>query len=159
MTPDRWQQISQIYHAALAKDPNERGRFLAQTCEGDVVALQREVESLLASEGTAEGFLAAPALKMAAKVMVENSGGSLTGRQIDTYQIQSALGAKLVEGRYYTGSAGTGGSPGRTYDVSLDGRRFLMIKEAVSTNTTSPPPELIVVQPWFEELKRLVPTK
>jgi hypothetical protein len=49
-------------------------------------------------------------------------------------------------------------SPGRTYDVSPDGKRFLMIKEAASTNTTSPPPELIVVQHWFEELKRLVPT-
>ena len=90
--PDRWQQVSQLYHAALAQDARERGRFLAQACGGDD-ALRREVESLLAHEGTAEGFLAAPALEMAAKVMAEDAGGSLTGRQIGTYQIQSALGA------------------------------------------------------------------
>jgi Tol biopolymer transport system component len=90
--PDRWQQVSQLYHAALAKDASERGPFLAQTCEGDD-AVRREVESLLAREGTVEGFLAAPALEMAAKVMAEDSGGSLTGRQMGTYQIQSALGA------------------------------------------------------------------
>ena len=62
--------------------------------------------------------------------------------------------AKLVEGRYLVGSANVG----RTYDVSPDGRRFLMIKEAASTNATSAPREIVVVQNWFEELKRLVPT-
>jgi hypothetical protein len=43
--------------------------------------------------------------------------------------------------------------------VSLDGQRFLMIKEAVSTDAASVPREIVVVQNWFEELKRLVPTK
>ena len=90
--PDRWSQVSQLYHAALAQDANERGRFLAQACEGDD-ALQREVESLLAHEGAAEGFLAAPALEVAAKVMAEDAGGSLSGRQIGGYQILSRLGA------------------------------------------------------------------
>ena len=41
----------------------------------------------------------------------------------------------------------------RTYDVSLDGRRFLMIKSD-NVQAASPPPERIVlVQNWFEELK------
>ncbi len=92
MNPDRWQQVSQLYHAALPQDPRERGRFLAHACRGDD-ALRREVESLLAHEGTAEGFLATPALEMAAKVMAEDAGGPLTGRQIGTFQIQCALGA------------------------------------------------------------------
>jgi len=30
MNPDRWQQVSQLYHAAVAQDARERGRFLAQ---------------------------------------------------------------------------------------------------------------------------------
>ncbi len=45
------------------------------------------------------------------------------------------------------------------YDVSADGQRFLMISEeqdgdaeAAPTNAT-----LILVENWFEELKRLVP--
>ncbi len=49
------------------------------------------------------------------------------------------------------------GFGGRTYDVSSDGERFLMIKEGGSEETTTPT-ELILVQNWFEELKRLVPT-
>jgi serine/threonine-protein kinase len=46
---------------------------------------------------------------------------------------------------------------GRTYDISPDGRRFLMIKTASSAEGATPP-QIIVVQSWFEELKRLVPT-
>ena len=47
------------------------------------------------------------------------------------------------------------GPGGRTYDVSPDGERFLMIKPAESASATS---QIIVVQNWFEELKRLAPT-
>jgi hypothetical protein len=32
-----------------------------------------------------------------------------------------------------------------------------MIKDAASTDETSAPPSIIVVQGWFEELKRRVP--
>ena len=42
----------------------------------------------------------------------------------------------------------------REYDISLDGQRFLMIKEGSSNDA---PRELHVVLNWFEELKRLVP--
>ena len=49
-----------------------------------------------------------------------------------------------------------GGSSGRTYDISPDGERFLMIKESGSDETSTT--EFILVQNWFEELKRLVPT-
>ena len=45
----------------------------------------------------------------------------------------------------------------QTYDVSPDGKRFLMIKEGGGADQT--PPSIEVVQNWFEELKRLVPTK
>ena len=48
---------------------------------------------------------------------------------------------------------------GRSYDVSPDGQRFLMIKDARPTGEAPSPPQLIVVLDWFEELKRLVPTK
>ena len=48
---------------------------------------------------------------------------------------------------------------GRTYDVSPDGRRFLMTKVSGGTDQTAAPSQLIVVQNWTEELKRLVPGK
>ena len=45
---------------------------------------------------------------------------------------------------------------GRSYDMSADGQRFLMIKEG-GPDGTAPPTSLVVVQHWVEELKRLVP--
>jgi serine/threonine-protein kinase len=49
---------------------------------------------------------------------------------------------------------------GRAYDVSPDGRRFLMLKEGVSPAAASAAvtPRVVVVLNWFEELKRRVPT-
>ena len=47
---------------------------------------------------------------------------------------------------------------GRSYDISADGQRFLMIKEGGADGTAAPA-SIIVVQHWVEELKRLVPTK
>ena len=47
---------------------------------------------------------------------------------------------------------------GRSYDISPDGQRFLMIKEG-GVDGTAAPASIIVVQHWVEELKRLVPTK
>ncbi len=41
------------------------------------------------------------------------------------------------------------------YDVSPDGQRFLMIKPTEQTSSLT---QIIVVQNWFEELKRRVPT-
>ena len=46
---------------------------------------------------------------------------------------------------------------GRTYDISRDGQRFLVVKTASDPNVA--PPQIIVVQHFDEELKRLVPTK
>ena len=45
---------------------------------------------------------------------------------------------------------------GRTYDISLDDQRFLILDSASDSNAM--PARFIVVQNWFEELKRLVPT-
>ena len=51
------------------------------------------------------------------------------------------------------GYAGGGSSlSGRTYDVSRDGRRFLMLKLG-----PTPARSAVVVLNWFEELRRLVP--
>jgi serine/threonine protein kinase/Tol biopolymer transport system component len=46
--------------------------------------------------------------------------------------------------------------PASGYDLSLDSQRFLMVKQEQRKPT--PVTELILVQNWFEELKRLIPT-
>jgi hypothetical protein len=43
----------------------------------------------------------------------------------------------------------------RTYDVTPDGQRFLVIKGAPGENTAASPPQVIVVQNWVEAWKRL----
>ena len=63
--------------------------------------------------------------------------------------------AKILEGRYYTG-AETGNFT-RSYDVSADGQRFLMIKQAAAGGQSASPPQIVVVRNWVEELKRLAP--
>ena len=46
---------------------------------------------------------------------------------------------------------------GRNYDISPDGQHFLMIKmEGVAADPEAAA-EIVVVQNWFEELKRLLP--
>jgi hypothetical protein len=42
----------------------------------------------------------------------------------------------------------------RPYDIGRDGR-FVIIRSAEADAGGAPPPSLIVVQNWFEELKRL----
>jgi len=54
--------------------------------------------------------------------------------------------------------AGGGEAFGRTYDIAPDARRFLLIKpEAVDSSTT--PLSIVVVQNWFDELQRRLPSK
>ena len=49
----------------------------------------------------------------------------------------------------------TNGVVYRNYDIAADGQRFLMLKEPA----TDAPPQIVVVQHFDEELRRLVPTK
>ena len=46
----------------------------------------------------------------------------------------------------------------RNSAISADGERFLMIKPVTPTDEQSSSIQLILVQNWFEELRRLVPT-
>src|SRR5688572_9092295 len=92
MTSERWTQISQLYHAALAYDERERQAFLAEACSSDD-ALRREVESLLAQSGSTLGFLDESALVAAARAVSVDGGASvLTGRRLGTYEIRERIG-------------------------------------------------------------------
>ena len=90
MSSDRQNLVSDLYHAALARAPEERSAFLQAASNGDE-ALRLEVESLLAYESAAARFLESPA------VGAERHGGhgspALIGRQLGPYKILSTLGA------------------------------------------------------------------
>ena len=82
-----------------------------------------------------------------------SSAGQLMGVHVQTEPSFTPGNAELVfEGDYF--APAEGGTPGRTYDISPDGKRFLMIKESAGGDST----EFVVIINWFEELQRLVPT-
>jgi len=66
-------------------------------------------------------------------------------------EFRAAEARTLFEGPYFRGPTG------RTYDVSPDGKRFLMIRSAAGVSETRP--QMVVVLNWMEELKRLVPIR
>ena len=89
--PKRWSQVEELYHSAAALQPEERDAFLQQACVGDQ-ALRQEVESLLAHEQQAEGFIESPAAEVAAGLMADGEQHSLVGREVGHYRIVSLLG-------------------------------------------------------------------
>ena len=83
-------------------------------------------------------------------------GGPLTAVSVRTDPSFDFGNPEVVfEESYFDAFAGVGG---RTYDVSPNGERFLMIKAGGVAGDETPPAELILVQNWLDELKRLVPT-
>jgi hypothetical protein len=70
---------------------------------------------------------------------------------------RSGTPIKLFDTRGYFAPTGgpNQGDPGRTYDVSADGR-FLMIKDVSVREGTPAPQSITVIQNWVEELKRRV---
>lgn len=79
-TPERWRQVTELFHAALARDESQRAAFLRDAC-GDDEALRHEVASLLDQKEDAEGFLEAPAIEVAVNALAEDHGQSPARRQ------------------------------------------------------------------------------
>src|SRR6187399_2835377 len=88
---DRWEEINQIYDAALEVREDERPAFVREACHGDEELL-REVESLLAYDQQAQQLLDRPAMQVAAEKLA-GEPPSLVGRKLGPYQIQIVLGA------------------------------------------------------------------
>jgi hypothetical protein len=60
VTPEQWARVKAIFAEASERPSGERAAFLEHACGYDA-ALRHEVESLLAVEEDASGFLATPA--------------------------------------------------------------------------------------------------
>jgi serine/threonine-protein kinase len=128
----------------LAYQSNESGRFeiyvrpFPNVDAGQwQISTDGGIQPLWSKRG-GELFYLAPAGAVMA-VRVESSGNWTSGNP-----------TKLFDDRYYHGA---GAGVGRTYDVSADGQRFLMIKPSGDSADAAP---IVVVQNWFEELRRVV---
>ena len=95
MSPERWQQINQIFYDALERAPAERAAFLAQACGADE-ELRREVLTLLAAEAKPDALLEQPLDAVAAELWSDSTStaqfAALSGTQLGTYQIIQAIG-------------------------------------------------------------------
>jgi eukaryotic-like serine/threonine-protein kinase len=89
MTPERWQQLKQLFQSALERNPGERSAFLAHACASDP-SLRPEVESLIASHDQAADSIEAIAAE-AATAMLEDDRAIL-GKPIGRYQVLSRIG-------------------------------------------------------------------
>ncbi len=89
MASERWQQVKDVFQAALARAPEARDAFLQEVCRGDA-QLRQEVESLLSSHEEAGGFLSrAPGIDGAP---VEEAGAaSVAGRRIGPYRVLGTI--------------------------------------------------------------------
>jgi serine/threonine protein kinase/tetratricopeptide (TPR) repeat protein len=88
MTPDRFRQIEELYHAAREGTAEERAALLAQTDP----ELRREVESLLSQQSSGE-FLDRAAVHNAPELLEHATiGGLAAGACLGPYRIECKLG-------------------------------------------------------------------
>lgn len=90
MTPERFRQIEELYHAARQKTAEERAVLFAETDP----ELRREVESLLAQATRSGGeFLEQPAIQNDSQSLEDSNVTELpVGASLGPYRIESKLG-------------------------------------------------------------------
>jgi predicted Ser/Thr protein kinase len=89
MSPERFQRIEELYHAARVGTLEERAALLAQA----EPELRRQVESLLAQPSGGE-FLDRPAFQNATDLLEDSTvAGLAAGTRLGPYQVESKIGA------------------------------------------------------------------
>src|SRR5512133_3884424 len=91
MEPGRWARITDIYHATIARPPEERVSFIGQECHGDE-SLRKQVEAMVKSHERSGDFIETPAFAIAPELLIEVQTVDLIGQSIGHYQIESLLG-------------------------------------------------------------------
>jgi eukaryotic-like serine/threonine-protein kinase len=81
-----WERQKELFQAALARSPEQRGAFLDAACDGDD-ELRREVDGLLAAHAAAGGFLSRP-IRLDAPEAVKPGSGP---QRIGPYQILDTI--------------------------------------------------------------------
>src|SRR5213594_148418 len=91
MEPGRWGRITDIYHATIARPPEERASFLGEECHGDE-SLRKQVEAMVKSHERSGDFIESPAFAVAPELLTDEAMGDLIGQVIGHYRIESLLG-------------------------------------------------------------------
>src|SRR6266496_5196157 len=95
MTPERWQQVEEIFQTALDLRPGDRSRYVSDACAHDA-DLRRRVEKLLSQHDSAGDLLEEPLYgeteRNALESFVEGDEDPLLGRRVGAYQIEREIG-------------------------------------------------------------------
>ena len=89
MSPEKWREISKIFHLALEKSADERSAFLDKTCADDS-EFRREIENLLEANDDADSFIDSPKIGLAT---LENQPKLKDGEKVGSFEILKMLGA------------------------------------------------------------------
>jgi len=81
MTPERYQQVKELFQSALDSEGRKWKRFLDEACAGDQ-SLREEVESLLTSHEQAPSFIESSALEIVSKVLPDQPDKQRVGQRI-----------------------------------------------------------------------------
>src|SRR5512132_1103991 len=96
MKPERWQQLDNLFHSALQREPAERASFLDEACAGDE-SLREQLEALVAAHQRAGSFIERPAMEVEARGLAVDQGNKeeslATGETVSHYRIISSLGS------------------------------------------------------------------
>jgi len=87
MTPERWRQVTAVFHAARLRDAPARAQYLDQACASDR-ALRDEVDAMLAAHDEGGGFPGPPV-----SGLIDDGGRLETGAMVGPYRIDRLIGA------------------------------------------------------------------
>jgi serine/threonine protein kinase len=155
LTPERWQQISRIFNAALSLDDEERAAYVEDKCGVDQ-SLKSEVKKLIAAHGdaTAERFIDGMAVEAAAPLLVneedlEPPRQVLTpGQQFGSYEILDALGAGGMGEVYLARDTRLGRTVALkvlAHEISQDQRRMQRFRQEAKVASSLNQPNILTV--------------
>jgi serine/threonine-protein kinase len=140
LTPERWQQLEDIYQAALDLDPRERPSFLEIACGGDE-ELRAEIESLLAHAGETVGALDVPACERGRPLLETETGRLDPGARLGRFEIVNTIGSGGMGQVYRAKDTHLGRSvaikvlpPGQLHDPQVKRRFFQEARAASALN-------------------------
>src|SRR5438445_13338673 len=90
MATEHWQQVQDLFHAALEREPRDRSFFLDEACSGNKSLLQ-EVESLIVAHEKREHFIDSPAYVATAEMLTDGQEFK-PGQTLSHYHGCSVLG-------------------------------------------------------------------
>ena len=91
MTPDQYERVGELFHAALALSTGQRLAFLSEACGADE-DMRWEVESLLTAHARAGDFVAAPAMHVAAEWLARQEKAATLRGRVGAYDVVSLIG-------------------------------------------------------------------